>query len=70
MVPALTALPPACRFEPRCPLAEPICREQDPKLVAVGRKGSRSDARADQPVKVACHVAERELRAQGVEVVQ
>jgi oligopeptide/dipeptide ABC transporter ATP-binding protein len=68
MVPALTALPLGCRFEPRCPLAEPICREVDPKLVAVARKGEDAEARAHHPVKVACHVAERELRAQGVEV--
>jgi oligopeptide/dipeptide ABC transporter ATP-binding protein len=25
-------LPPGCRFHPRCPLAEPICREHDPML--------------------------------------
>jgi oligopeptide/dipeptide ABC transporter ATP-binding protein len=52
MVPALTELPAGCRFAPRCPLVEPICRDQDPPLVTIGRGPRR---------KVACHVAVREL---------
>jgi oligopeptide/dipeptide ABC transporter ATP-binding protein len=53
MVPALTDLPSGCRFAPRCPRVEPICEQQDPQLVSIG-KGPR---------KVACHVVQREARA-------
>jgi oligopeptide transport system ATP-binding protein len=31
-VPDLLELPPACRFEPRCFLAQPICREDAPEI--------------------------------------
>lgn len=47
-VPNLAALPPGCRFAPRCSLAEPICREVEPVLAA--------DERGHL---VACHVANR-----------
>ncbi len=53
MVPALTELPSGCRFEPRCPRAEAICKQADPELLQIGL-GAR---------KVACHVVQRELRA-------
>jgi oligopeptide transport system ATP-binding protein len=33
MVPAPTSVIPGCAFEPRCPRAMPICREQQPPLV-------------------------------------
>ena len=29
-------LPPGCRFHPRCPVAQAICRQQDPALHLVG----------------------------------
>jgi peptide/nickel transport system ATP-binding protein len=32
MVPTPTSIPPGCPFEPRCPRAMNICREQQPKL--------------------------------------
>lgn len=37
-VPALSALPPGCRFAPRCPQAMPVCREENPawRLEACG----------------------------------
>ena len=35
-VPRLTALPPGCHFEPRCPYRMPRCREQDIPLYPVG----------------------------------
>jgi peptide/nickel transport system ATP-binding protein len=34
--PNLADPPPGCRFHPRCPLAMPVCHEQNPPLVAVG----------------------------------
>jgi len=37
--------PPGCRFHPRCPIAEDICRQEEPQLVSVG------DSR-----QVACHL--------------
>jgi len=53
-VPNLAALPAGCRFAPRCPLAEAVCLELEPPLVA-----DRYDHR------VACHVANRELAEVG-----
>jgi oligopeptide/dipeptide ABC transporter ATP-binding protein len=52
VVPNLLALPPGCRFAPRCPLAAAVCREVDPSLVqlAPGRSA-------------ACHFAAKRLRA-------
>jgi peptide/nickel transport system ATP-binding protein len=35
-VPAPTALPTGCRFEPRCPQAVAACRSQEPPLLALG----------------------------------
>ena len=54
MVPALAELPPGCRFAPRCPLVEQVCRERMPELVQIGNKGKHL---------VACHVAQREAQA-------
>jgi oligopeptide/dipeptide ABC transporter ATP-binding protein len=36
MVPALDALPAGCRFENRCPYAQPVCRTEHPPLFPVG----------------------------------
>jgi peptide/nickel transport system ATP-binding protein len=35
--PALSQLPPGCRFHPRCPHCRPLCRETDPALVRAGK---------------------------------
>ena len=35
-VPSLRALPRGCKFEPRCPHAMTICREQEPAMVVLG----------------------------------
>ena len=45
-VPSPLAIPPGCRFAPRCPFAQARCREHDPALTAL------TDGRA-----VACHLA-------------
>jgi oligopeptide/dipeptide ABC transporter ATP-binding protein len=45
-VPSPLAIPPGCRFAPRCPFAQERCRELDPAL------GVLADGRA-----VACHLA-------------
>jgi peptide/nickel transport system ATP-binding protein len=51
-VPSPAKPPSGCRFHPRCPLAETVCRDKDPPATQVG----------DHVVH--CHVAAREL-AQG-----
>jgi oligopeptide/dipeptide ABC transporter ATP-binding protein len=49
------AHPPAgCRFHPRCPLAEDVCRAAEPALLP-----------AAAPYRLACHVMQRELAGQG-----
>ena len=48
-VPSPARPPAGCRFHPRCPLAEQVCREVDPPAINIG--GHR----------VHCHVAAREL---------
>lgn len=54
-VPNLADLPPGCRFAPRCPLAEPVCHEDEPPL--------RADHNHHE---VACHVVNRELEVVGL----
>lgn len=49
-VPNLAMLPPGCRFAPRCPLAEPICTQEEPPLLP-----------DEHHHMVACHVVNREL---------
>ncbi len=43
--PSPTRPPSGCRFHPRCPVAEPVCSELDPRLLQVGDRRS-----------VACHL--------------
>jgi len=52
-VPSPSRPPSGCRFHPRCPLAESVCREVDPPEVSLG--GHR----------VHCHVAAREVERAG-----
>ena len=42
VVPSPFNLPPACRFEPRCPYAWDLCRREPPELVAAGGRGQRA----------------------------
>jgi peptide/nickel transport system ATP-binding protein len=47
--PSLLNLPPGCPFAPRCPMAEELCREQEPELLPVD----------GGPHAAACHFSER-----------
>jgi oligopeptide/dipeptide ABC transporter ATP-binding protein len=38
-VPSPFNLPPACRFEPRCPYAWDVCRQDPPGLIATDQAG-------------------------------
>jgi peptide/nickel transport system ATP-binding protein len=49
-VPNLAELPAGCRFAPRCPLAQPICLETEPRLIP-----------NDTGHAVSCHVANENL---------
>ncbi len=48
-VPDLSALPPGCRFAPRCPLAQEVCRQAEPLPLASASGHA-----------VACHVVNSE----------
>jgi peptide/nickel transport system ATP-binding protein len=54
-VPNLAELPPGCRFEPRCPLARPVCHQVDPPLLS--DEGGHA---------VACHVVNEGTARPGV----
>lgn len=45
--PSPAAVPPGCRFHPRCPIAQTVCRNEVPPLVAIGEQH-----------EVACHFAQ------------
>jgi peptide/nickel transport system ATP-binding protein len=47
--PSLLNLPPGCPFAPRCPMAEPLCREREPDLLRIGVGGHAT----------ACHFPDR-----------
>jgi peptide/nickel transport system ATP-binding protein len=45
-IPDAAAIPAGCRFEPRCPVALPECRETDPELLSVGDRHSAACVRS------------------------
>ena len=51
-VPDPLALPPGCRFAPRCPFAEPGCRQIDPALADIEAGHSAACIRAPLDVSV------------------
>jgi oligopeptide/dipeptide ABC transporter ATP-binding protein len=57
--PDLSRPPPGCAFEPRCPLAEDICRAQDPPLTPLGsgQAACHVRARAAHPTPEFGHVS-------------
>jgi oligopeptide/dipeptide ABC transporter ATP-binding protein len=57
-VPSLINPPPGCAFAPRCPLVQPLCREQAPELSDTGREHH-----------VACHFAGKQVLAPAVGTV-
>ena len=54
-VPSPINPPSGCRFHPRCPFAQPVCREQEPALAATD----------DPEQRVACHFW-REIESGGM----
>lgn len=50
--PSLVNLPPGCPFEPRCPMAQDICREEEPPLARVEGPGAGGHA-------AACHFSDQ-----------
>jgi oligopeptide/dipeptide ABC transporter ATP-binding protein len=74
-VPDAAKPPVACRFHPRCPLAEQVCREVEPRLLPFSDAaadttspppsgaGTADPAAGTLSHLVSCHVAQRERRA-------
>ena len=46
-------MPPACRFEPRCPYAWDLCREKAPDLYPAGRAGQTARCHLHTPAGAA-----------------
>ncbi|WP_331772395.1 ABC transporter ATP-binding protein (plasmid) [Embleya sp. NBC_00888] len=55
-VPDAANPPTGCRFHPRCPLAEDLCRTTEPELLPIPTPGAPTDAH-----RLACHVVRRRL---------
>ncbi|MGW0663628.1 ABC transporter ATP-binding protein [Streptodolium elevatio] len=59
-VPDAAAPPSGCRFHPRCPLAEDVCRTDEPALLPVPRVGAAGTPGSGEH-RLACHVMRRRL---------
>ena len=57
--PSLINLPPGCPFQPRCPLAAPLCNEVEPELAATD--DSNHLAACHYSAKLAGDVAAEEI---------
>ena len=57
MVPALSELPPGCKFAERCPAVAERCRAEEPPLVALGASRVRCHFPLDPPVGMASEAA-------------
>ncbi|QUI33701.1 ABC transporter ATP-binding protein [Streptomyces alfalfae] len=55
--PNLVAIPPGCPFHPRCPMAQDVCRTDDPPLARVTYEGLTAERRS------ACHFWKETLDA-------
>ena len=51
-----TRPPSGCAFHPRCPMAQPQCSQQSPKLTAIAEGAAQGTAQRNQ-ASVACHFA-------------
>jgi oligopeptide/dipeptide ABC transporter ATP-binding protein len=62
--PSPIRLPTGCRFHPRCPIAQPVCSEDDPALVpGPGTSDHRAACHFAWTARPASHVPEVELEA-------
>ena len=70
--PNLRSIPPGCAFHPRCPLATDICRQEDPRLVALQSAPDElaaADAGPTEPRLVACHHVDETLQLRPVDAL-
>ncbi|MEF8756606.1 MAG: ABC transporter ATP-binding protein [Halobacteriales archaeon] len=60
-MPDLVEVPPGCRFHPRCPYAEDVCAEQDPRMMDTDTGDYGGDFEPDAHI-AKCHEYTGELR--------
>jgi len=67
-VPSPFNLPPACRFEPRCPFAWELCREKPPELYPAGGPGQVARCLLHTPAGESRRAAALEAHRRAVEL--